>query len=72
MIGALADRDLGVADASVGLRQAHDLDGAESLLVELQRLRGPADAQIRRRVRIVVGNGFDLASHASSCSSMPV
>jgi hypothetical protein len=42
-----AELDLGMADAAARLGQPEQLLGAECALVELQRLRRAADAQIR-------------------------
>src|SRR5436190_4950970 len=55
-----ADPDLGVADRPARAGHAHDLLRAERLLVELDRVRGAADAEVRRD-RVIAGwNRLDL------------
>src|SRR5438105_13108230 len=49
-----------MADAAVGLRHAHELRGAEGLLVELESLGGALDAEIRGHGVIPLGNRPDL------------
>src|SRR5262249_13220236 len=49
-----ADADLRVPDLPVGPRHAHDLLPAERLLVDLERLRRTAHAEVRRH-RVVSG-----------------
>jgi hypothetical protein len=54
----IADSDLGVSDLAAGSRHAHQLDGAESFFVELDRASGIVDDEVRGHRVVTVGNGF--------------
>jgi hypothetical protein len=55
----IADPDLGVADFPAGRGHAQHFDGAESLLVELERARGVVEHEIGSDAVITLGNGLD-------------
>jgi hypothetical protein len=55
----VADLDLGVADLPSGRRHAQHFDGAERLLVELERARGIVEDEIGSDAVITLGNGLD-------------
>src|SRR5262245_3353871 len=66
---AVADLQLGVADAAVRLRHAHDFFRAEGLLVELDRVARALDAQVGRDRVVAVGNRLGLSCHDCTSSS---
>ncbi|MNI53422.1 hypothetical protein D3C73_1082500 [compost metagenome] len=64
---AIADAQFGVTDATIGHGQAHDLNGAESFLVEIDGFGSFVDAQIGGDAVIPLRNGFDTHD-GSPCS----
>src|SRR5271166_286126 len=64
----IADADLGVVDLAAGIRQAHDLLGAERSLVEGDGVARTTQDQIRRHTVIALGNRFYLGAHPGLAS----
>jgi len=64
----IADLDFGMVDLPAGIRQAHDLVGAERFPVERDGVAGATQDQIRRHTVIALGDRFYLGAHSGLAS----
>src|SRR5439155_26699502 len=64
----VADADLGVHHLAVGAGHAEQLGRAERLLVEVQRLRGTVDDEVRGDGVIPVGDRLDWHGEPSAAA----